>query len=144
MMKWLKDSSGQMTVELVVAFPVLLIVALVAVNALLFFSECASFDRLMREAVRVHASSPAYGQGIDQSIALVQADLDSKFEADYLDVEVNAWAEGAGHTRFSASLFFSPTLFGRSLKAEVFGVSFPRLVHTTSLVVDTYKPGVLL
>lgn len=143
-MKRLKDSSGQMTVELVVAFPVLLIVALVAVNALLFFSECASFDRLVRESVRVHASSPAYGQGIDQSIALVQADLDSKFEADYLDVEVSAWTEGAGHTRFSASLSFLPTLFGRPLKTEVFGVSFPRLVHTTSLVVDTYKPGVLL
>lgn len=47
---------GQMTVELAVVFPALLAVAVIAVNALLFFSECAAFDRVAREAVRLHAA----------------------------------------------------------------------------------------
>ncbi len=34
-----------MTVELAAAFPVLIAVAVVAVNALLFFSECGAFDK---------------------------------------------------------------------------------------------------
>ena len=41
--------AGQMTVEFVVAFPVLIAVAVVAVNACLFFSECAAFDMVARD-----------------------------------------------------------------------------------------------
>ena len=46
------DERGQMTVELAAAFPVLIIVAVIAVNALAFFSECAAFDNVFRDAVR--------------------------------------------------------------------------------------------
>ena len=69
------DERGQMTVELAAAFPVLIIVAVIAVNALAFFSECAAFDNVFRDAVRVHVTSPAAGQGIEQSSALVQTAL---------------------------------------------------------------------
>ena len=51
------DERGQMTVELAAAFPVLIIVAVIAVNALAFFSECAAFDNVFRDAVRVHVTS---------------------------------------------------------------------------------------
>ena len=82
---------GQMTVELAVVFPALLAVAVIAVNALLFFSECAAFDRVAREAVRLHAASPAYGQGLEQSCAQVaqtveQALVAQADGADYLGV----------------------------------------------------------
>ena len=46
------DDRGQMTVELLVVLPVVLIVAVVAVNALTFFGDCAAFDRVARNAVR--------------------------------------------------------------------------------------------
>lgn len=52
------NQAGQMTVELAVAFPVVVAVAVIAMNALLFLSECAAFDRVARDAVRVHATSP--------------------------------------------------------------------------------------
>lgn len=55
--------SGQMTVEFVVAFPAMMAIALIAVNAVLFFSDCASFDRLFRNSVCAYAASPAYEQG---------------------------------------------------------------------------------
>ena len=40
-----EELPGQMTVEFVVAFPAMLAIAFVAVNAILFFSDCAAFDR---------------------------------------------------------------------------------------------------
>ena len=73
-----------MTVELAVVFPVLLAVAVIAVNALLFFSECAAFDRVAREAVRVHAASPACGQGLEQSCALVSQTVEQAFDRPYV------------------------------------------------------------
>ena len=48
-------TSGQMTIEFVVAFPAMIAVAFVAINAVLFFSDCASFDRVFRNAVCTYA-----------------------------------------------------------------------------------------
>lgn len=86
------DERGQMTVELAAAFPVLIIVAVIAVNALAFFSECAAFDNVFRDAVRVHVTSPAAGQGIEQSSALVQTALSAAFDAENEAVRVSAEA----------------------------------------------------
>lgn len=136
--------SGQMTIEFAVALPVLIVVAVIASNALLFFSECASFDRVAREAVRVCAASPAYGQGLEQSRAQVQSFIDESFSAPYLSSEVGVSGGGLGHATFTATLEFSPTLFGLGLRDEVFGVALPRLKHVATMTVDVYKPGVVL
>ena len=135
---------GQMTVELAVVFPVLLAVAVIAVNALLFFSECAAFDRVAREAVRVHAASPACGQGLEQSCALVSQTVEQAFDRPYVGTRVAVEGTAGGHARFTATIEFSPTLFGLGLKSSVFGVALPHLEHAVSLTVDPYKPGVLL
>ncbi len=138
-----QGESGQMTVEFVVAFPVILAVAVIAVNALLFFSECAAFDRIAREAVRVHATSPAYGQELEQSRAQVQAAIEESFDRPYVDVSVAVEGMSLGHVTFTATLEFHPTLFGMGLKSQVFGVSLPSLKHAASFAVDVYKPGIV-
>ena len=69
-------SSGQMTVEFVAALPVLLAVAAISVNALAFFGWCAAFDDDFRDSVRVYAASPAYGQGVGDTCALIERALD--------------------------------------------------------------------
>ncbi len=135
---------GQMTVELAVAFPVLVAVAVVAVNALLFLSECGAFDNAFREAVRVHATSPAYGQGIEQGAAQVESSLGAAFDRDFERVSVAVRGGEGGHVVFEGTLELSPTLFGLGLKQEVFGVALPSLAHRTEMAVDCYKPGVLL
>ena len=140
----LRSKSGQMTIELAVAFPVLVIVAVIATNACAFFGDCAVFDRVAHEAVRVHAASPAYRQGAAQSCALVEQEVRSALDAPNLDVSVSSGAEGFDFVRFTATLEYSPTLFGMGLRSEVFGVPLPRLTHSTSLVVDVYKPGVIV
>ncbi|MEG0015198.1 MAG: hypothetical protein RR747_01335 [Gordonibacter sp.] len=137
-------AGGQMTVELAVVFPVLLVVAVVAVNALLFFSECAGFDRVARDAVRVHATSPAYGQGLEQSRALVAATIEQAFDRPFVDARVAVEGAKGGCVRFTATLEFSPTLFGMGMRSSVLGVALPHLEHSVSMMVDPYKPGVLL
>lgn len=136
--------SGQMTVEFAVAFPVMVIVAVVAVNALLFFSDCARFDRMARDAVRVHAASPGYGQTLGDSVSLVTDELEGSFNGDHIAVSVTAEARSSGHTEFIATLRFHPTLFGLGLKSSVFGVELPALEHFVSMTVDVYKPGVIV
>ena len=138
------DTAGQMTVEMAVAFPVLVVVAAIAMNAVLFFSECAQFDRLARQAVRIHATAPAYGEGPDTCCAAVEQELESAFDRPYLQVSVTRAQAGLDFDEYTAVLEFTPTLFGMGLRDQVFGVPLPRLKHVVVYTVDTYKPGVFL
>lgn len=140
---WDPGESGQMTVELAVAFPVMIIVAAIAVNALLFFSECAAFDRAARESVRIYATAPAYGQDASACEGEVRNTLERQFRKEYLTVGVASEEAGFDLRRYTAELTFSPTLFGRGLRDEVFGIALPRLTHRAVYLVDTYKPGVV-
>ena len=138
------NSRGQMTVELAVAMPVLIAIAVMAVNLLTFFADCASFDRAARDSVRIHATSPAYGQGADQACASVQGDLEAVLDADNLDIAVSHAVTGFDLDEYRCVLVYSPTLFGLGLRSEVFGVTMPQLRHEVSCVVDSYKPGVVV
>ncbi len=74
-----REDRGQMTIEFVVAFPAALIIGLIVINALLFFSECASFDRSFRSLVCTYAPSPSYEQEIGQTCALISESLKNEF-----------------------------------------------------------------
>lgn len=134
---------GQMTVEFVALFPAMLVIGLLATNALLFFSDCASFDRVFRNAVCTYAPSPAHHQTADQSAALIQGVLDSAFAQEHLDCSVVVSGTNDGLYTFEGTVEFHPTLFGSGPLSSLFGVSFPTLNHSSSLTVDVYKPGVL-
>lgn len=140
----LLDERGQMTIELLVVLPVVIIVAVIAVNVMTFFGQCAEFDRVSRNAVRICATSPAYGQELDDSIAQVEEAIVVAMGLPSDRVFVAAAQDHLGHVRFSMSLEYEPTLFGMGLRHEVLGVSLPMLTHSSSLVVDVYKPGMLL
>ena len=140
-----KDSSGQMTVELALALPVFIVVAVIAVNALHFFSLCAAFDRAAHNEVRIQAASPAYGQDALQSSALIEQSLYGAFEKESnIEIQVEQATTGADFNEYIAHMKYHPTLFGMGLRSEVFGVSLPSLNHSTRFVIDSYKPGVLL
>ena len=143
-MRKLRAESGQMTIELVVALPVLIVVAVIAVNAMTFFSECAVFDRVVCDAVRVHATAPAYGQDVGQSAALVEQTVKAQLDASNLGVSVSHGVADPDLDEFRATLEFSPTLFGMGLRSEVLGVPMPRLKHEVRYVVDSYRPGVII
>ncbi len=138
-----RGSSGQMTIELAAALPAMIAVALIASNALTFFGQCAVFDRAVHESVRVHAASPAYGQGPGQSCALVESDVRAALGSN-VEVSVSYAPAARDLDCYTATLSFSPTLFGAGLRSSAFGVSMPQLTHTTQYVVDTYKAGVIV
>ncbi len=139
----LADERGQMTVELLVVLPVVLIVAVVAVNALTFFGDCAAFDRVARNAVRLCAASPAYGQDAGRSAEEVRAVIEEALGRGNLSVGVGVSGGALGHATYTATLTYAPTLFGLGLRDEVLGVRLPRLEHQVSMTVDPYKPGML-
>ena len=139
-----KSDDGQMTVEMAVAFPVLIVVAAIAVNAVLFFSECAQFDRLARQSVRIHATTPAYGENADTCCAAVEQELQAAFDRPYLQVSVEHAATALDFEEYTATIRFWPTLFGMGLRSQVFGVPLPSLTHSVTYTVDTYKPGVFI
>ena len=142
--KSVTGENGQMTVEMAVAMPALVVVAVIAVNACAFFYQCAVFDRVAHEAVRVYAASPAYGEGPGQACASVEQAVRSQLDDPNLDISVSYANVGADFDEYRVALGFHPTLFGMGLRSEVFGVSMPHLEHTTSYVVDSYKPGVVV
>ena len=139
-----RDVRGQMTVEMAVVFPVLIVVAVIAVNACTFFYECAVFDRVVHDAVRVYATAPGYGGGADSVCADIEGCVRVDLPQDNIDISVSHAVVGADFDEYRAVLEYHPTLFGMGLRSEVFGVSLPALSHTTSFVVDCYRPGVIV
>ncbi len=139
-----RGQAGQMTVELAVAMPVMIAIAVIVVNAILFMGECAAFDRLAKDAIRVHAASPGYGMDAQACAARVQETLALSFDKDFEQVRVEVRDVAGGHLCYEATLSFAPTLFGRSFSGVVFGVALPPVQHRAQLVVSPFKPGVVV
>lgn len=139
----LRDEAGQATVELAIVFPIVIIIAVIAINALLFFGQCASFDRVFRQVVSTVASSPASGQNTANTKNLLERELYEAFTQSNIDFEVSVEANSGDFHRFSGKLLMQPTLFGMGLKREIFGVSLPSLTHECQMTIDEYKPGVM-
>lgn len=142
MMKFKCRESGQMTVEFMAMLPVLLMIAFITYNALLFFSECAAFDRVFRQTTVVQAVSPHVAY--EDTLGSIDSVLQANFAHDYLEWRLAYEPISTQLVRYEATLEFIPTFFGNGAINSVFEVSLPRLTHQISLVVDPYNPGVFL
>ncbi len=132
------NENGQMTVELCIIFPVAIIIAAIAVNALLFFSDCASFDRAARNTIRALASSPSTQEDASAIAARIENELKETLDAQ--DIVCTISHADGGLNRFTATRTFKPTLFGMGLRDQIWGIPLPRLTHATELTVDTFSP----
>ena len=132
--------SGQMVVELAVLVPVVLVVALVGVNLMEFMALCARFDRACLDAVVSHGVSPAGEQSqVGGSPCVVRV------SAERLD-------DGAGGasfeispflTRYTCSMTFAP--WPRELRLPGVSLEAPAVLsHSRELVVDRFRPGVVI
>lgn len=144
--------SGQMTVELAVLVPVVLVVALVGVNLMEFVTLCARFDRASLDAVTSHGVSPSGEQSQVGATGEVREALELAMGSASCEVQVSAERvgdeRGGGSfaispllTRFTCTMTFVPwphelRLPGISLEAPAW------LTHTRELVVDRFRPGV--
>ncbi len=130
-----------MVVELAVILPVLLIALVIAIDSLVFASECARFDQLAPQHVIALATSPSKdGYASDARTAAVQTALETDFSRKGSSVIVTC--EDARVPLSSMSVYqcvfrFSPW------PLSVAGAP-ASLEHVCAIAVDPYTPGELL
>ncbi len=151
----IKNNRGQMAVELVVLIPVILIVAGLLANLIGYFGQCARFDKVCAEAVRVYGISPGYGEyGQSATESNIANAIEEAFaETNHANTSVTSTDIGliSGDKRdsnnlvfslepkfrkYTCSLEYSPPFFSLG----VFGTLFSALKYEKSFVVDPYEP----
>lgn len=144
-----------MVVEMAVMMPVAIVVALVAYNLLCFVEACAAFDQAALDAIVSQGVSPSGEQTQAAAVGAVRSALsDALGREGTCEVEVRA--EQVSGEGSSASFAISP-LLTRYVCTLVYH-PWPRLVslpgitfeapvalrHERELVVDRYRPGVVV
>lgn len=133
------SEKGQMTVELCAVFPVVIVIAAILFNALVFFGNCAAFDRISRNEIRVYASS--ISDPTSNVTSKIADSVKEKIGEGSVECESDGDVHSGGYVTFSLTYEYLPTLFGMDIRSDIFGVSLPAIRHTTKLTVDTYSPG---
>ena len=151
----LKSVRGQASVELAVLMPVVLVVTLVSYNLARFVALCATFDRVSLDAVVSQGVAPAGTQTKLIAAESVRDCIESALDAPQTcSVEVAAESvrdSARGRrlsvspllTRFRCSLVFRPWPSSFSIAGVSCQTPFA-LRHERSLVVDRYRPGVVM
>lgn len=151
----LASREGQMTVELAVVTPVVIVVALVVLNLMGFVEACAAFDQVALDAVVAHGVAPSGEQSEGRAASEVRSAIEELLGREgRCEVGVRAEAVGMGAT--SSGLVMSPLLtryvctltyrpWPRLLRMP--GVTYEAplaLRHECELVVDRFRPGVVM
>lgn len=151
----LGDARGQMTVELAVLIPPAIVVALISYNLMCFIDACAAFDRLSLDAVVAHGVAPSGAQTQDTAASEVQAAIASALGREGT-CEVSVSVEDVDSGDAAGAFVISPLL--RRFVCRLTYRPWPRyvrmpgitleaplsLTHERSLVVDRYRPGVVV
>lgn len=151
-----RGQRGQMAVELAVLVPVIVVVALIVFNLCRFVEACAAFDRIAPDAVISHGVSPAGEQSALASAGSVKACIEKALASARCEVSVTV--AGAEPVAFGRGLTFpvSPLLTTYTCTLNyhpwpgsfvIAGVPFSppvTLRHVRTLVVDRYRPGVVV
>ena len=148
----MRRADGQMVVELAVTLPVVIVVALVAYNALRFSVACARFDRVALDCVISQGVSPPGSTASARAAPLVEeairAAMASGSQAGDLpgDWQVSVSEASASLpqlTTFTCTLSMRPWPSQLVIAGVTLGA--PDLLrHERALTVDRYRPGVIL
>ncbi|MDO5106792.1 MAG: hypothetical protein Q4D39_00805 [Coriobacteriaceae bacterium] len=143
-----------MSVEVAVIIPVVVVVALTIANIMAFLGCCAAFDRASLDAVIAHGISPAGVQSELSATSAIRSSIEEAFGSNpAVSVEVSAerLSSSSGFlaslcphlVRYTCTLHFRPwpqhlRLAGTSMDAPF------EVIHERSLVVDRFRPGVVI
>lgn len=145
---------GQMAVELAVLVPVVVVVALVSLNLMEFLVLCSRFDRASLDAVVSQGVAPDGNQTQVTATEAVRSALAEAMGTSPCEVDVRAEGVGdGGHetsfaispllTRYVCTMSFTP--WPREVRMPGISLGSPvSLRHQRELVVDRYRPGVVL
>lgn len=150
------EERAQATVEMAVMAPVLIIVALIVYNLMVFISATARFDRVAPDIVLAHGASPVGGEGASTAAvaATVKTELERAMGAYDIEVEVSVAEEEDGSPTallslvgglrtFTCTMRFTPWPQGFSLAGIALGAPV-RLTHERAVTVDPWRPGVII
>lgn len=150
----LRSQSGQMSVEVAVVAPVVIVVAIAIANIMSFLNACAKFDRVSLDAVVAHGVSPSGMQGELSAVEQVQRAIeDAMGESPAISIEVSAAPIAPSFdslatlnpnlARFTCTMRFRPW----PQRFRIAGASFEapfEITHSRSLAIDRYRPGVVI
>ncbi|NTU89250.1 MAG: hypothetical protein HGA54_04990 [Actinobacteria bacterium] len=154
------SEQGQMAVELAVVMPVLIALVIISVDSMVYLGDCARFDRISGEIVRIHAASPAVsGEGASSCAEAIQADIEDamnpsmhlSFSVTCVEKSESNNGSATGPADIVGS--FSPRLqeyrctlnyIPWPFTMGVFGFDLAPLSHNRTYIIDPYRPGVFL
>lgn len=133
-----RQEAGQMTIEFAVVFPVLVIVAFIALQGIAFAGDCVAFDEVARDVIRRQADDGYEGADGAGEVAV---SIEEALGLEHIEVEATCEKNLAGHVRYEVTMHYTPPL----LKGvTVFGSGVPRLTHGVSLTISPYRKGVVI
>ena len=152
----LHQDEGQMVVEMAAVAPVMIVMAIVVVNIMMFMVAVARFDRVAFDAVLALAVSPegeASDYGQEHAVGAAIEETMGPMRGVTVSVHAEpAWRDpatgGVGlscapHlTRYRCILLYEPWPQGFTVAGVTAGVP-PVLRHERSIVVDRYRSGVV-
>lgn len=152
----LREEQAQATVEMAIVLPVMIVVALIVYNLMVFVSATARFDRVAPDVVMAHGVSPEGdgGLGCTAVADAVEPYLDEAMEGYDVDIEVSCETDGGESGEGALSLVGSLWTFTCSMSYEPWPSGFSiagvdlgapaALVHKREVVVDPWRPGVVM
>ena len=152
-----RERHAQAVVEMAIVTPVLIVLALISCNLMIFAAAAARFDRVVPDIVLAHAVSPAGMTGAaggEDATATVAAQIERAM-AGY-DVEitversVGAGEDGGGmlalvgalHT-YRCTMSYTPWPGSLSIAGVHIGTPLA-LKHGCETVLDPWRPGVVM
>ncbi len=152
----MREERAQATVEMAVVTPVLLVLALIVYNVMVFASAVARFDRVVPDIVLAHAVAPE-GEGDESSIdasATVQTQILNVMEGYDLQIEVSseqgaAVSDGgllslSGTFRtYTCTMHYEPWPSSLSIAGLSLGAP-AQLSHERTVTIDPWRPGVVM
>jgi len=149
----LREERAQATVEMAVVTPVLLVLALIVYNVMIFAGAVARFDRVVPDIVLAHAVAPGDESSADAS-ATVQTQILNAMEGYDLQIEVSS-EQGAkaldggllslsGTFRtYTCTMHYEPWPTSLSIAGVPLGAP-TTLSHERAVTVDPWRPGVVM
>ena len=149
----LREERAQATVEMAVVTPVLLALALIVYNVMVFAGAVVRFDRVVPDIVLAHAVAPE-GEGdkssVDASVR-VQSEIQAAMQGYNLQVEVSSSASSDGgllslsgtFRTYACVMYYEP--WPRLLSIAGVSLGTPaKLSHERAVTVDPWRPGVVM
>lgn len=152
-----RGEAGQMAVELAVLLPIVIVMVLTVYNLMRFVELSALFDRVAADAVISQGVAPAGTQSEWAAAAKVRSCIEEALGSSSVDVLVTTQSacSSTPHdarvifplspllTRYTCTLRYRPWPGSVYLGGAVYRSPFV-LTHDCTLVVDRYRPGVVV